>query len=178
MRFLVLICWLLLFSNCSKKKIEEETNIKKSHPSHVYNYINAGEYDFNYYETVYVPVYSDIYHLDGTKRFRLTTTVSIRNTSLSDSAFILSATYHDSYGKTLKEYIDSTILVSPLESIEFVVEEFENMGGAGANFIVEWAGSKHVNQLMIQSVMIGTYDKQGISFLSESKVIKTSKIDN
>ncbi|MDF1548042.1 MAG: DUF3124 domain-containing protein [Bacteroidales bacterium] len=170
MRYYILIGALFLLSNCSQKI--EEVDIKKSHPSHVYNFVNADEYALNYYETVYVPVYSDIYHLDGTRRFKLTTTVSIRNTSLSDSAFILSATYHDSYGKTLKEYVDSTILVSPLESIEFVVEEFENMGGAGANFIVEWASNNHVDQLLIQSIMIGTYDKQGISFLSESKVIK------
>jgi hypothetical protein len=125
-----------------------------------------------YFETDYLPVYSDIYYQDGTRRFPITATVSIRNTSLADSAFILSATYHDSYGKLLHSYISSTLLLSPLESIELVVEEEENKGGAGANFIIEWAATKYTDQLLIQSVMISTYGQQGVSFLSESKVIK------
>jgi hypothetical protein len=170
MKYFIFIGLLFLFWTCKEKL--DETNIKRSHPSHVYKFVDIKDYSLKHFEWVYVPVYSDIYYLDGTKRYRLTTTISIRNTSLSDTAFILSSTYHDSYGKTLKEYVDSALLLSPLESIEFVVEEFENIGGAGANFIVEWAASKDADQLLVQSVMIGTYDKQGISFLSESKVIK------
>lgn len=147
---------------------------KKSHPSHSYNYIGINKDILQYVETDYVPVYSDIYHRDGTKRFQLTTTISLRNTSMTDSAYILSATYYDSYGKSLNEYADSTILLSPLESVEFVVEEVEESGGAGANFIVEWGATDYTNQLLIQSIMIGTYGQQGISFLSEAKVIRSS----
>lgn len=172
MRYLIFTCLLFLWWGCAEEL--QEPDLKKSHPSHIYKYVDAKDYPLKYFEWIYVPVYSDIYYLDGTKRYRLTTTVSIRNTSLSDSAVILSSTYHDSYGKTLKEYVDSALLLSPLESIEFVVEEFENLGGAGANFIVEWAASKNTDQLLVQSVMIGTYGKQGISFLSGSKVIKTA----
>ncbi|MDA3893567.1 MAG: DUF3124 domain-containing protein [Salinivirgaceae bacterium] len=117
----------------------------------------------------YLAIYSDIYHQDGTRRFKLTPTISIRNISLSDSAFILSATYHDSYGTLLNEYVDdSTILLSPLESIEFVVEEKEDIGGAGANFIIEWGAKKYSNQLLMQSIMIGTIGQQGISFITEA----------
>ncbi len=170
MKYFIFFGLLFLWWACGEEL--QEPDLKKSHPSHIYKYADTKDYPFRYFEWVYVPVYSDIYYLDGTKRYQLTTTISIRNTSLSDTAFILSSTYHDSYGKTLKEYVDSALLLSPLESIEFVVEEFENMGGAGANFIVEWAASKYADQLLVQSVMIGTYDKQGISFLSESKVIK------
>ena len=74
----------------------------------------------------------------------------------------------------MNDYVDSTFLVSPLESIEFVVEEVENIGGAGANFIIEWGATNYSNQLLIQSIMIGTYEQQGISFTSEAKVIKSS----
>ena len=109
---------------------------KKSHPSHKYTYISKDSSDLNFFHTEYVPVYSDIYHRDGTRRFMLTTTLSIRNTSLTDSAYILNATYYDSYGNKLSEYIDSTLLLTPLESVEFVVDEEEQIGGAGANFIV------------------------------------------
>ena len=144
----------------------DETLRKKSHPSHNYDYVVADSADFTYFETDYVPVYSDIYDRDGTKRFMLTTTLSLRNTSLTDSSYILQANYYDSYGKLLDNYVDSIILLSPLESIEFVVEATEGGGGAGANFIIRWAAKKYSNQLLIQSVMIGTYAQQGISFLS------------
>lgn len=172
MKYFLLI-FILALSACNSDKTVQVQ--KQSHPSHVYTYTEIDSRYLNYYESVYVPVYSDIYHRDGTKRFLLTTTVSIRNNSLLDSAYIFSATYYDSYGKELHEYIDSAILLSPLESIEFVVKEVEDVGGAGANFIIDWAAKKYSDQLLIQSVMIGSYGQQGISFLSDSKVIQREK---
>lgn len=172
MKFTNILFLLVVLTACqvSDKKMAKET--KRSHPSHVYNFVEIDTSQLRYFETDYLPVYSDIYYQDGTKRFPITATVSIRNTSLVDSAFILSATYYDSYGKLLHSYIDSTLLLSPLESIELVVEEDENKGGAGANFVIEWGAIKYSDQLLIQSVMISTYSQQGISFLTEAKVIK------
>jgi hypothetical protein len=177
MKQTIILLLVVIFSGChfGDKKVEKE--IKRSHPSHIYNFVEIDTSLLKYFETDYLPVYSDIYYQDGTRRFPITATVSIRNTSLADSAYILSATYHDSYGKLLHSYIDSTLLLSPLESIELVVEEEENEGGAGANFIIEWAATKYADQLLIQSVMISTYGQQGVSFLSEAKVIKRETRD-
>ena len=161
-----------LLSGCKGKVSDFQE--KKHLPSHVYRYIDADTAKLTYLETDYVPVYSDIYHQDGTRKFLLTATVSVRNTSPADSAIILSVTYFDSYGKRLKEYVGKPLVLSPLESIEFVVEEEENLGGAGANFIVSWGATNYSDQLLIQSVMIGSYGQQGISFLSESRMIKRS----
>lgn len=173
MKYLIVILAIVITA-CTNK--EPQVAGKKSHPSHIYTYSDIHRSALKYFESDYVPVYSDIYHRDGTRRFSLTTTISIRNTSLADSAYILKATYYDSYGDKLTEYIDSTILLSPLESIEFVVEEVENIGGAGANFIINWGARKYSNQILIQSVMIGSYGQQGISFLSESKKIDSAFI--
>lgn len=169
MKYLFLILSFILVTGCSESKTEKRK--KRSHPNHIYNYVDIDKGSLNYLESDYVPVYSDIYFQDGTRMFKLTTTVSFRNTSLIDSVFILSARYYDSYGKRLTEFVDSTLLLSPLESIEFVVEEIENSGGPGANFIVDWGANHYSNQLLIQSIMIGTYGQQGVSFLSEAKVI-------
>jgi len=160
----------IVFTSCNNQNTAELQR-KKSHPSHKYTYVAIDSSDLNFIQTEYVPVYSDIYHRDGTRRFMLTTTLSIRNTSLTDSAYILNATYYDSYGNKLSEYIDSTLLLTPLESVEFVVDEEEQIGGAGANFIVNWGGSIYSDQLMIQSVMIGTYGQQGVSFITGTKII-------
>ena len=68
----------------------------------------------------------------------------------------------------------STLLLCPLESVEFVVEEDEQAGGAGANFIVKWGATRYSDQMLIQSVMISTYGQQGMSFMSNSKIIERS----
>ena len=68
-----------------------------------------------------------------------------------------------------------TLLLLPMESIEFVDEDGEKAGGAGANFIIECAATNYSNQELIQSIMIGAYRQQGISFLTEAKVIKGIK---
>ncbi len=164
---------LLLFISCQNK--EPDTNIKINYPSHNYTYVNLDTAALKYKEIVYVPVYSDIYHLDGTKRFSLTTTVSVRNISLNDSVYILNAVYNDSYGKQLRSFTTKSILLKPLESIEYVIEDAEDKGGAGASFILEWGGSKFSNQMLIQSVMIGTTGQQGISFTAKGEVIRRTE---
>jgi len=170
--YLIFIVFLLA---CNHKNVDVEK--KKSHPSHKYTFVNTDSIQLKYYETDYVPVYSDIYHRDGTFRFSLTTTISIRNTSIIDSVYLLKADYYDSYGTELAEYIDSTILLTPLESIEFVVHEDEKAGGAGANFIIDWAATNYSDQLLIQSVMIGTYGQQGISFITNAKVVEKKVVE-
>lgn len=172
MRYLILILSYLAMTACTGN--HQEKIKRRSHPSHAYNYVDIDTSSLQYLETDYVPIYSDIYYDNGTKRYPLTATISIRNISLVDSAYLLSAVYNDSYGNKLKDYIDSAFLVSPLESIEFVVEAEEDIGGAGANFIIEWGATNYSNQLIIQSIMIGTYEQQGISFTSEAKIIKSS----
>jgi len=161
----------LLLAGCTGKNTDKVT--KRNYPSHNYRYANIDTALLKYTEKDYVPVYSDIYHQDGTKRFLLTATVSLRNTSMVDTAIILSVTYYDSHGKKLKEYIDKAVILSPLESIEFVVEEAENRGGAGASFIIDWGAARYSKQLLIQSIMIGSYGQQGISFLTEARVMNS-----
>jgi len=166
---LLTVLLLSIFISCQNKATD--TNKRVNYPSHNYTYVNLDIAKLKYKEIVYVPVYSDIYHLDGTKRFLLTTTVSIRNISLKDSAYVLNAVYNDSYGKQLRSFASKTILLKPLESIEYVIEDAEDKGGAGASFILEWGGSKYSNQMLIQSVMIGTTGQQGISFTAKGEVM-------
>ena len=166
-----LLFTLLILGNCAENP-KPDNQKKKSHPSHSYTFVDVKKESLAYREIDYAPVYSDIYHVDGTQSFHLTTTISIRNTSLKDSAYILSAVFYDSYGKKISDYVDSTILLTPLETIEFVVEEVLKRKGSGDNFIIEWGASKYSNQLLVQSVMIGTYDRQGISFLADAKIIE------
>lgn len=54
-----------------------------------------------------------------------------------------------------------------MESIEFLVEDKNDTGGVGANFVVDWGGKASVRKPFIQGVMIRIMGQQGISFIIE-----------
>lgn len=145
-------------------------------PSKNYNYVNTDIAALEHSQKVYVPIYSDIYHSNDARRFALTATLSVRNTSMEDSMYVAEVDYYDSEGNMQRAYLERTILLKPLESVEFVVEHREDVGGAGANFIVAWGTDSIELQPVIQAVMIGTASQQGISFVTESVVIEENTL--
>lgn len=130
-----------------------------------------------YRDTVYVPIYSDIYNESKDVKFNLTATLSIRNTSLTDSIYIQDIDYYDSEGNLVRGYIhkDSTLFLSAMQSIEYVIEENDTEGGTGANFIINWGGNTADLSPMFQGVMISTNGQQGISFSTEGVSISKNK---
>lgn len=118
-------------------------------------------------DTVYVPVYSDIYSGSRNMKYDLTATLSIRNTSLTDSLFLEQIDYYDNDGRLVRSYVEGVLLLKPMQSVQYVIEKDDQEGGTGANFIVGWgANHAHLNPVM-QGVMISTEGQQGISFLTE-----------
>jgi hypothetical protein len=163
----------LLLLSCGEGPLEPG-NVKLA-PSENYHYVDTDLNTLNHSEEVYVPVYSDIYHLNGERKFLLTVTLSIRNVMADESIFIGKADYYDSEGKLIRSYAEKTIELKPLQSIEFIVEQDDEDGGAGANFIVSWGGNSSLNPPVIQAVMIGTSSQQGISFVTDGVRINKQK---
>jgi hypothetical protein len=124
-------------------------------------------------QTIYVPVYSHIYHEGGRRIFNLSVTLSIRNTDLTKPIIITSVRYYDSDGKLVKQYLEQPIQLAALVSREFFVARTDTSGGMGANFIVEWIAEQVVSEPIVEAVMVGTESGQGISFISPGKVIKS-----
>jgi hypothetical protein len=122
-------------------------------------------------QTVYVAIYSNVFSGPKEHPFNLAAMLSIRNIDLHNQLTILSAEYFDNNGKTLKEYAKTPIILAPLASHHFSIKESDEAGGFGANFIVKWKSTKEINPPIIESVMIGTRSGQGISFVSQGKVI-------
>ncbi|MFA5327277.1 MAG: DUF3124 domain-containing protein [Prolixibacteraceae bacterium] len=151
---------------CSPSKIPETT-----HHSN-YHYKNVEKSAFEQTELVYIPIYSDIYFVDSRHTFSLTATLSIRNTSFKDSVYVFSIDYYNSGGEKVRRYNDSVLLVKPMESVEFVVEDKDDTGGVGANFVVEWGAKTGAQSPYFQGIMIGTTGQQGISFTTEGIVIR------
>lgn len=124
-------------------------------------------------QTIYVPVYSHIYHDDGKRSFNLAATLSIRNTDMTNPIVITTVRYYDSNGKLVRQYLERPIQLAALASTDFFIDTNDTSGGLGANFIVEWVTQTEVSFPVIEAVMIGSSFQQGISFISPGKVIKS-----
>ena len=129
-------------------------------------------------QTVYVPVYSHIYHYNSQEHvMNLSATLSIRNTDLKNS-IITSVRYYDSDGQLIRQDIKSPVELKPLASTDFFIAADDTSGGSGANFIVEWVALKTVYEPVIEAVMISTFSSQGISFVSPAKVLNQHGMQN
>lgn len=127
-------------------------------------------------QTVYVPVYSHIYHGNRDKEpVDLAATLSIRNTDFENSITVNSVDYYDSDGILIKKHLDKNIVIKPMGSTRLIVKESDRSGGSGAKFIVKWESSIKVTEPVIETVMIGTQSQQGISFTSRGQVIKEAE---
>jgi hypothetical protein len=126
-------------------------------------------------QTIYVPAYSHIYIGNREQLFLLTVTLSIRNIDPKHQIKITLVDYYETQGKLLKKYVEKPVILKPLESLRYIIPERDTSGGSGANFIVEWKSDKFVNLPIVESIMIGTQNQQGISFTSRGREIITSK---
>lgn len=126
-------------------------------------------------QLVYVPAYSHIYTGNQERPFLLTVTLSIRNIDPQHQIRITTVDYYETQGKLLKKYIEKPAILNPLESFRCIVSERDKAGGSGANFVVEWSAEKLVNAPIVESIMIGAQNQQGISFTSRGRVIMKPK---
>lgn len=123
-------------------------------------------------QTVYVPVYSNVFSGPRARPFNLAAMLSIRNTDLQQQLQITAIDYYDTDGKLLRRHLAKPQSLAPLASTYVYLEEKDTSGGFGANFIVRWKAGKSINAPIIECVMIGAESGQGISFVSPGQVIR------
>ena len=123
-------------------------------------------------EVIYIPVYSHIVQGDKGSKQPLSSTLVIHNVNPSKSILITSVRYYDHSGTQLKDYIDGPLSLGPFASASFVVDIGEDRGGVGANFIVEWQANETVVSPIAHAIMSGGMGTQGLSFVTEGRVIE------
>jgi len=123
-------------------------------------------------QSVYVPVYSHIYHGDQERKFNLTATLSIRNTNLKKDIMLHSIGYYDSDGGLLKNYLEAPIVLKKFSTIRYIIKAKDKSGGSGAKFLVRWKSNGLSNTPLIEAIMISTQSQQGISFVSRGQAIR------
>jgi len=122
--------------------------------------------------TTYLSVYSQIYSQTEHRTFNLTATVSMRNMNEQDTIYISKAQYYDTKGQSIRTYFTKTIFIAPMETVEIIIDERDQEGGTGANFIFDWATKPNSNSPFFEAVMISTSGQQGISFTTHGQKIK------
>ena len=120
-------------------------------------------------ETLYVPVYSNVYSGPKANPLQLATMLSIHNVDPKSSITILRVDYYDSNGKFIESYIKKPIELKPFAHTFFYLKEYDTRGGPGANFIVKWQAKSKANQPVVEALMLGT--KAGVSFTSSGRII-------
>ncbi len=121
-----------------------------------------------YVDTLYVPIYSDIYTVIAQSTTPLAATLSIHNTSLRDSLYVDLIDYYNTNGVLVRKYVEGTLLLSPLQTIDYIIERADNAGGTGANFIVGLSAKQENMYPLIQAVMIGTSGQHGFAFTTDA----------
>ncbi|MBF0612128.1 MAG: DUF3124 domain-containing protein [Magnetococcales bacterium] len=129
-------------------------------------------------QTVYVPVYSQIYHgnmdRDGKpKEILLSSMLSVRNTDPKHSMTITSVKYYDTHGKVLREYLSQPVTLAAMGSTDYFVEYKDRSGGTGANFVVVWKSAKPVNPPIMEAVHAYFWGSSSQSFISRGQAIHT-----
>ncbi|OHX67443.1 DUF3124 domain-containing protein [Flammeovirga pacifica] len=132
--------------------------------------------ELHFKEKRYIPAYSNLYYKSKSASLFCTVILSIRNTSMTDDIYLNSVDYYNTYGEKIKELIQKTNKLRPLETREFVIEFNDKLGGSGANFIVDY-GAKNalIDVPIIESVSVGHHGNNGFTITSNSQVIQTNK---
>ncbi len=123
-------------------------------------------------QTLYVPCSSHTYHGPKTRQVDLTVTLVLRNADTRTSITLNSVDYYGTNGKLLRRYLARPTVIEPLSAQEFMVEQNDTVGGAGASFLVRWRAAKAVNAPVAEAVMIGSSSGLGISFVSHGVIVQ------
>ncbi len=126
-------------------------------------------------QTIYVPIYSHIYHEDPSRMTLLAGTMSIRNTDSKNSIYLSSIAYHSTDGKLVDELCKTPIILEPMATADIVVPRTHTTGGSGANFLVKWISDKKVTPPLAEAVMISAGASRNLSFVSRG--IVTENLD-
>lgn len=126
-------------------------------------------------EVIYVPVYSHIFQRGKASKQPLSSTLCIHNVDPSKAMQVTSVRYYDHSGVPINEYTDEPLTLRPFASANFVVDIGEDRGGVGANFIVEWQAEETLVSPIVQAIMSGGTGTQGLSFVTQGKVIESRR---
>jgi hypothetical protein len=138
---------------------------------------NADEPALSKGQTLYLPIYSHVWHGDLKDRgyplkIQVSALISIRNTDLKYPIRVISARYFDTGGKQLHEYITTAKTIPPMGTYELYVERKESAGGSGANFLIVWEAGTPANLPVVEAVHADIQGHRTLSFITTARAIR------
>lgn len=127
-------------------------------------------------QTLYLPIYSHIWHGDFDRsgepaKTLVSISVSIRNTDPANAIRVTSAQYYDTNGKKLKEYVASARIVQPMATYELFIQRSDDTGGSGANFLISWSSDAPVSPPIVEGVHANLPAGRSIVFTTSARPI-------
>ncbi|MCG2419866.1 DUF3124 domain-containing protein [Aequorivita sp. F47161] len=172
MRITSFLFLLGMFSSC-----EESKEISSYHPNHWEDhYVNSETFgktsDSLIVGKSYLSIYSHIYSISMEKSQNLTAMVSLRNVSDTDTIYITKSDYYNTKGELIRSYFKKPIFLNPLETVEIIIDETDNHGGSGANFIFEWTTESTTPEPYFEAIMTSLRSSQGLSFTTVGRRVE------
>ena len=127
-------------------------------------------------QSLYLPIYSVIQYGDldrsGTAReLPVSSLVSIHNTDLDKPIRLLAARYYATDGKFLRNFVASPRVLKPMETVEFLVERRDVVGGSGANFVIQWDAAAPASPPLVQALHVELQTNRAIVFTTDAVLI-------
>jgi hypothetical protein len=124
-------------------------------------------------QTLYLPVYSHVYHgdpgRDGKPAQTLVSThVSIRNTDPQTPIKLVSARYYDTVGKLVRSYVT----IPPFGTHEIFVPRTDTAGGSGANFVIAWSAETPANPPIVEALHADIREARTLMFITTGQPIR------
>ena len=109
----------------------------------------------------------------NTRKLGLTVTISIRNKNFKDTIYIKAVDRYNALGKKAQNYQKEIMLLAPLQSTAYVIEDSDIEREIEGSIVVNWGATSSETNPLIQAVMISTLGPHGISFVTEGVSIET-----
>jgi uncharacterized protein DUF3124 len=127
-------------------------------------------------ESLYLPIYSHIWHGDPDAggepvRTLVSISVSIRNTDPAKPIRITSAQYYDTDGRKIKDYLPSGKTIGPMGTLELFVPRGDDTGGSGANFVISWRADAPASPPIVEGIHANLPTGRAIVFVTTARKI-------
>jgi hypothetical protein len=125
---------------------------------------------------LYLPIYAVIQYGDldrsgAARELPVSALVSIHNTDLDKPIRLLAARYFATDGKFLRNFVPSPRVLKPMETVEFLVERRDVVGGSGANFVIQWEAAVPVSPPLVQALHVELQTNRAIVFTTDAVLI-------
>jgi hypothetical protein len=107
-----------------------------------------------------------IYHRTEKRQYNLNVTISIRNTSLTETLVLHDISYYNGEGDKIRTYLKNPVCLGPMVTREIVIRAPDTEGGVGGNFYFDWHITNNGSKPIFEAVMISTAGQQGLSFVT------------